>query len=311
MEFTTVWQELRDRCTGIGDDEVLVTPNSERPFDVDSFDEERIVVTYLRGEEPRSLWRDQFEVLYDRLAAAADGLSLADLPAGVEPYVAVMSLAPQYVVDESAGRLRRADESETTDSPYRRPAWTARTSPERVHDDALLLVDVLERTAEGVESLSPAALVDRYVLLSDVERGAGRLRREVGDRVLDFVGPDDRLHGRFGTVHRTRRERRRLKDEETVFEVLDESDVPREWVLGIDPEKLDVVLAVADIDERAVYDVDEQVYAQKTAVEEEEKQSRLQGLRDRLDGVESDEAAELWGEIREIEDRIDAVLAAG
>lgn len=60
----------------IGTDEVLVTPISERPFHVDSVDEDCIVVTDLRRDELRPLWRDQFEKLYDRLAATADGLSL-------------------------------------------------------------------------------------------------------------------------------------------------------------------------------------------------------------------------------------------
>ena len=314
MAFDTAWQELRNRCEAVGPDEVLVTPASERPFVVRSSEADRIVVEMVREGEERSLWRDQFEVLYDRLASEPDGISLADLPVGVEPYVTALSLAPRYVV-ESDGRLRAADEPgavEGYESPFRRPAWTVRSSRKRVHDDAVLLADALERTdAANVESLSTDSLVDLYVLLSDVQHGANRLRKEVGDRLLEHVGPDADLHGRFGTVHRTTRDRRRLKDEETVLDVLDERGVPHEWVLGVDPEKLDVVLAVTDIDERAVYDIDEQVYVQKTAVEESEKQSRLQGLKDRLAELETEEAEEIRDDIESIEDRLDAVLAAG
>lgn len=314
MTFDAVWRELRDRCEAVDPDEVLVTPASERPFVVRSSEADRIVVEMVRTGEERSLWRDQFEVLDDRLASEPDGVPLEDLPVGVEPYVTVLSLVPRYAADEADGRLRAADVpgAEASESPFRRPAWTARSSRERVHDDAVLLADALARhDLEDLESLPPETLVDLYVLLSDVQRGANRLRREVGDELLPRVGPDARLHGRFGTVHRTTRDRRQLRDEEAVLDVLDEEGVPHEWVLGVDPEKLDVVLAVTDIDEREVYDVEEQVYVQKTAVEEEEKQTRLQGLKDRLADLETEEAEELRDDIESIEDRLDAVLAAG
>jgi hypothetical protein len=312
MEFSTVWQELRDRSDAVSPDEVLIAPASERPFDITSIDPDRIVVEFVRGDDERTLRRDQFEVLYNRLETDSDGVSLTELPAGVEPYVAVMSLSTRYAVDESDGRLSRSDGREANETPFRRPAWTARTSPERVHDDAVLLADTLEREEDAdPKSLSPESLVDLYVLLSDVQRGADRLRREIGDHSLDYIGPDARFHGRFGTVHRTNRERRRLKDDETILDALDQVGIPHSWVMGVDPEKLDVVLTVTDLQERAVYDVDEQVYVQKTAVDEDEKQSRLQGLRDRLADVETEEAEQLRDDIEEIEDRLETVLAAG
>jgi hypothetical protein len=78
---------------------------------------------------------------------------------------------------------------------------------------------------------------------------------------------------------------------EAVFDALDAEGVPREWVLGVDEEKLDVVLAVTD-------------------VEESEKQSRLQGLKDRLAELEDAEAESLHEEIEGLEQRIDEVLAS-
>lgn len=312
MTFDTMWRELRERCEAVDADTVLVTPASGRVFAIDSVGDDRIVVEYLETDEERPLWRNQFEVLYDRLEADSDGVTVADPPAGVEPYVSVLSLSPRYVVDESADTLRRTDTADRTESPFLRPEWTARTRPERVRDDSVLLADLLERhDVEHLESLPPDTLADLYVVLSDVQRGADRLRKEVGDAVLEYIGPDARLHGRFGTVTRTNRERRRLKDERSVLDAVDAADIPREWVLGVDREKLDVVLAVTDLDERDVYDVEKQVYAQKTAVEEEEKQSRLQGLEDRLDGLDTAEAAELRHDIEELEERLETVLAAG
>ncbi|MFQ3319042.1 MAG: hypothetical protein ACI8UR_000211 [Natronomonas sp.] len=97
---------------------------------------------------------------------------------------------------------------------------------------------------------------------------------------------------------------------EAVFDALDAEGVPREWVLGVDEEKLDVVLAVTDVEESAVYDTTEQVYIQKTGVEESEKQSRLQGLKDRLAELEDAEAESLHEEIEGLEQRIDEVLAS-
>ena len=310
MAFSSLWRTLRDRSASLGPDAVLVTPSSERPFVVDSTDEERIAVRYLDTDEARTLRRDQFAVLYDRLASNAESLSLQALPAGVEPYASVLSLAPQFVIDESTGEMRYAEVGDE-ESPFRRPAWTARTEPERVRDDALLLVDHLDRHGtDDPGSLSSNALVDLYVLLSDVQRGSDRLRRRFGDRLLEYVGPDARLHGRFGTVYRTTRERRHPKDDETVFDALDDAGIPREWVLGVDVEKLDVVLAVTDLDESDVYDVEEQVYVQKTGVDEEAKQSRLQGLKDRLEALESADADRLRDDIESLEGRLDALLVA-
>jgi hypothetical protein len=56
-----------------------------------------------------------------------------------------------------------------------------------------------------------------------------------------------------------------------VFDALDEHGIPREWVIGVNPDTLDVVLALTDLEEDAVYDVEEQVYVQKTEVAEVEK----------------------------------------
>lgn len=312
MTFNSVWTELRHRCEEIESDSVLVTPSSERAFSIESSHDDRINVTYVENNRERPLWRNQFEVLHDWIESESGELSIAELPAGVEPYVSVMSLSERYTVDESEETLHRSESTEPRESPFLRPEWTARTPPQRVYDNAVLLADTLQRhDLDDLGSLSSEELVDLYVLLSDVQRGADRLRKTVGDVLLEYIGPGADLHGRFGTVHRTSRKRRHLKDEKAVLNVLDEEGVPREWVWGIDPEKLDVVLAVTDIDERDVYNVEEQVYVQKTSVEEAEKQSQLQGLKDRLAGLDTEEAEDLRDDIEELEERLDTVLAAG
>jgi sirohydrochlorin ferrochelatase len=96
-----------------------------------------------------------------------------------------------------------------------------------------------------------------------------------------------------------------------VLDALDEHGIPREWVLGVDPETLDVVLAVTDLSEDEVYDVDEQEYAQKTGTDEREKFSHLQGLADRLDELEGEASEDIREDLAALEERIDEALSAG
>lgn len=309
MDATTAWQGVRRQCESLEPGAELVTPVSDRPFRIESTFDDRIVVRFADSGEGRTLWREQFEVLVDRLAD--DPIRVPDLAPGIEPYAAVLSLSAEHVVDD--GTLRRSPEGTTAgESPYLVPAEEARTPPERVHDDALLLASTLKRVETGdPASLDTDTLTDLYVLLSDVQRGADRFRGSVRTPLLDRLGPDQQLHGRFGTVRRTTRERRRTKEDGTVLDALDDHGIPREWVLGVDPEKLDVVLAVTDLNEGEVYDVDEQVYVQKTGTDEDEKFSRLQGLVDRVDELDGEEGERLREELVELEERLDDALSAG
>jgi len=328
MAFDPTWHALHERLAALPDDAVLVTPDGEAVFVVDRIGEEWLVAQFREGRE-RTLPREQFARLAGRVDE--DGLEIDELPPGVGPYVSLLSLAPGYEVER--GRLRRVEDAEARTeadqavfedgelrigddeepaSPFVRSRWDVRRPPERVHDDALLLAELIERHgATEPEALSTEGLVDLYVLLSDVQRGSDDLRRDVSEELLDEIGPDGRLSGQYGTVSRTRRERRHVKDAEAVFDVLDAEGIPREWVMGVDQDKLDVVVATTDVAEADVYDVTEQYYVQKTDVESEAKRSRLQGLKDRLAELEGEEADELREEIETLEDRIEDVLATG
>jgi len=139
--------------------------------------------------------------------------------------VAVLSLSPRYDIDEATDTLRYDPDGDKRDSPYVRPGWEARTTPERLRDDMLLLSDLLERhDVDDPGDVPTDPLVNLYVLLSDVQHGSDRVRREVRNALLDRIGPDAELRGQFGTVHRTHRERRHLKPGEEVFSVLDEEE---------------------------------------------------------------------------------------
>lgn len=316
MSFSEVWSDLSAACESRKDEVTLLTPSSRRRFTVEAVHDERIDVAFPDEGDERSLLGEQFEVLAERIEAAPVGLDLTDLPPRVEPYATVLSLADRYTVDEDGALLREAGagepETATSENPLVHEGRPEPTPPERVHGDLLLLADLLERLdVDDPRGLAAEELADLYVLLSEVQRGADEFRRAASEELIERVGPEGRLHGRFGTVNRTVRELRHPKPDEAVFDVLDEAGVPREWVTGVDPEKLDVVLAVTDVEESDVYDVTEQVYMQKTGVEAEEKRSRLQGIRERLEAMETAEADELLDEVEDIESRLDALLATG
>jgi polyhydroxyalkanoate synthesis regulator phasin len=67
---------------------------------------------------------------------------------------------------------------------------------------------------------------------------------------------------------------------------------------------VDEALDVTELSETDVYDILESEYIRKADVDEEEKETRLQGLKDRLAETDGEEADELREEIEELEDRI-------
>ncbi|SDQ64737.1 hypothetical protein [Natronobacterium texcoconense] len=303
-----IWADIRTEGASLESGSVLETPVSGRRFEVVRIETDRIVVRFRDSDEERPLWREQFAVIVDQLENG--WVAVDDLQPGVEPYAALLTLAGTFTVE--GDEIGRDPDAVAGESPFLVSPTEARTQPERVHDDALLLATLLERIdADEPSSLETDPLTDLYVLSSDVQRGADRLRRSAREPLLERLGPDQQLHGRYGTVRRTVRERRSPKDDETVLESLDEHGIPRAWVLGVDPEKLDVVLSVTDLSEDEVYDVDESVYVQKTGVDEDEKYSRLQGIADRIDELADAESEELRTELDEIEDRLEEALSAG
>ena len=303
-----LWNAIRDRCAAIEPGTELLTPLSERPFRVRESTADRLQIRFDDSGEERSLMREQFEILADRLTDTR--LAVADLPPGVEPYATVLTLLAAYRVDDD--EIVSVPEHDSGEgSPYLVSPAEARSRSERLHDDALLLADLLERLdAADPGTLTTSTLTDLYVLLSDVQHEADRLRQTARESLLARLGPAQDVAGRFGTVHRTTRDRRRPKDDEAVFDALDEHGIPREWVLGVDPEKLAVVVAVTELDEEAVFDVEEQAYIQKTQVAEDEKYSHLQGLADRIEMLDSPAAADLREDLMDLEARLDEALSA-
>jgi len=109
----------------------------------------------------------------------------------------------------------------------------------------------------------------------------------------------------YGSIQRTSQHSKSLKDDKEVLAVLEDAGVDRDRVLGVDPDKVDDALEVTDLREGDVYDIDERAYVRKADVDEDVKETRLQGLKDQLTASESEEAAELRDEIEALEARIE------
>jgi hypothetical protein len=315
MPFSVTWHTLLDECEDLAEDATLLTPLSQDRFRITDVQEHRIVVEFLDRDvdETRPLQREQFETLYERISDAVDGFDLSRLPPDADPYPAVLSLHPRFEVDESAGVIRETDEPTGSqiitgaDDSESEEGTTERTEPDvDVYSDALLLVDALERNdLSSLEALDTPVLINLYTLLSDVQRDANDLRQNVTDVLLDRLHHDQPVHGQFGSVQRTTRRNRDLRDDREVLAALEDAGIDRERVVSVDRDKVDDALDVTELSESDVYDIEETEYVRKAEVDEEQRETRLQGLKHRLATSDEPEAEELREEVEELESRIE------
>ncbi len=311
MPFSVSWHTLLDELDELPERSTLITPLSNDRFHVTDVQEQRVVVEFLDRDidETRPLQRDQFETLYRRITDEPDGFELDRLPPDADPYPAVLSLHPRFEIDEDRGVITEK-EGPTTNQLHDAETETDtdnRTEPDLdLYADALLLLDALERhDVTDLPEMETDALVNLYTLLSDVQRDANDLRKDVADVLLTRLHHDRPVSGPFGSVQRTMRRNRSLKDDEEVLEALEDAGIDRERVLGVDRDKVEDALDVTDLSESDVYNIEESEYVRKAEVNEERKETRLQGLKDQLAATEGDEAEKLREEIEELEGRIE------
>ena len=313
MPFSVSWHTLLDELDSLPEGATLITPLSHKRFRIDGLQEQRVVITFEYTDEKRPLQRDQFEMLYRRITNESDGFELDRLPPDADPYPAVLSLHPQFEIDEDAGVITEQDGPTTSQRLDGEPAGDTdeRSEPDLdVYADALLLVDALERhDVTALSEMETDALVNLYTLLSDVQRNANDLRQDVAGVLLNRLHHDRPVSGPFGSVQRTTRRNRSLKDEDEVLAKLEAEGIDRERVIGIDRSKVDDALEVTDLSETDVYDIEESEYVRKADVDEEVKETRLQGLKEQLAATEGKQAEELRQEIEDLEGRIDELTS--
>ncbi|UWG50719.1 Uncharacterized protein AArcCO_1412 [Halalkaliarchaeum sp. AArc-CO] len=313
MAFSVSWHTLLDELDDLPEGATLITPLSHKRFRIDDVQEQRVIITFEDRDEKRPLQRDQFETLYRRITDEPGGFELDRLPADADPYPAVLSLHPQFEIDEDAGVISETDGPTSTQLLDAEPDTEPeeRSEPDLdVYADSLLLVDALERhDVTTLSEMETDALVNLYTLLSDVQRNANDLRQDVAGVLLNRLHHDRPVRGPFGSVQRTTRRNRSLKDEDEVLAKLEEAGIDRERVTGIDRSKIDDALEVTKLSETDVYDIEESEYVRKAEVDEEVKETRLQGLKEQLAATEGEEAEDLRQEIEDLEGRIDELTS--
>jgi polyhydroxyalkanoate synthesis regulator phasin len=310
MSFNATWNTLLEHLEELPSDATLVTPLSRKTFHVTDVQQYRVLVQYRDDDETIPLQQDQFETLAQRVRDSSGIFELDRLPPDAEPYAAVLSLHPRFEIDDREGTLSESEQS--TGSPLVKAQQTTddvddqREEPDvDVYADALLLIDALERyDLSTPEETETPALVNLYTLLSDVQRNANELRKEIRSLLLDRLHHDQPVSGQFGSVQRTTRRNRSLKDDELVLNAFESAGIERERLTTVDSNKVDDALDVTELSETDVYEIDEREYVRKADVDEEKKESRLQGLKDQLAATDGEEANELREEIEELEDRI-------
>jgi len=311
MTFNSTWHNLLENVEELPSDATLVTPLSRKVFGVEDIQEPRILVQYRDSDETIPLQKDQFETLHRRIQDSHGAFDLDRLPPDAEPYATVVSLHPRFEVDDREGTLTESDQS--TGSPLVEARGDTddggqeREEPDvAVYSDALLLIDALERhDVTTLEDVETPALVNIYTLLSEVQRNSNELRKEIRSVLLDRLHHDQPVSGQFGSVQRTSRKNRSLKDDELVLNAFEAAGIERERLTTVDSSKVDDALDVTELSESDVYEIEESEYVRKADVDEEEKETRLQGLKDQLAATEGEEADELRQEIEELEERID------
>ena len=310
MPFSVSWHTLLDELEDLSDDAELITPLSHDRFRIADVQEHRIVIGFDETGKRRPLQREQFETLHERITDSDGEFELDRLPARADPYPAVLSLHPRFEIN---GKRRVLLEKEGPTETQLVDGDLSTEDRERVepdgldiYSDALLFIDTLERhDVSDLTGLETETLVNIYTLCSDVQRNANEFRQDVTDVLLDRLHHDQPVHGQYGSVQRTSRRNRSLKNEETVLNALEAAGIERERVTTVDPSKVDEALDVTELSESAVYEIDESEFVRKAEVDESTKESRLQGLKDRLTASEEDETDHLREEIEELEDRID------
>jgi len=317
MPFSGIWHTILDELDEVPPDGTFRTPLSDKPFRLEDVQEHRVLIAYREQETTIPLEREQFETLYERVSDTPQPFDLDRLPADAEPYATIFSVHPRFEIDQRESVLKNTDSpasSSLVDASLsvdtQDPEPTREEPDLPLYSDSLLLIDALERyDPTDLSTMETAELVNLYTLCSDVQRNADDLRQQVRSLLLDRIHHDQPVHGQYGSVQRTSRRNRTLKDEETVLDKLEDQGIDRERVTTVDTSKVDEALEVTDLSESDLYEIDESQYVRKADVDEEVKESRLQGLKDQLAAADNPETDQLQDEIEDLEARIEELTS--
>lgn len=156
--------------------------------------------------------------------------------------------------------------------------------------DALVLLELARKyDLSSLESLGTAQLADLYSLLADLKNSADDARKEVRDELLEQVHEDGTISADLGSVNRATYEYRQLRDEERVRNALAATDVDPEEVRGFDKSKLRDAIEDSDLDEGAVFDIDERPQIRISESNEDRRKKRFDRLDSEIQSLANDE----------------------
>lgn len=104
----------------------------------------------------------------------------------------------------------------------------------------------------------------------------------MADVLLNRLHHDQPVHSQYGSVQQTTRRNRQPKDNDEFLHMWADAGINRDRVVGFDRDKVDDALDVTELSEFDVCEIEEWEYMRKTEVNVDIKESRLQGLKDRL-----------------------------
>ncbi|WP_135829830.1 hypothetical protein [Halorussus halobius] len=124
--------------------------------------------------------------------------------------------------------------------------------------DALVLLHLAsEYDLSSLDDLGTYQLADLYSLLADVKNAAEDARQEVRDALLEQVREERTVAADLGSVERRTYTYRQLEDEATVRHALADAGVDPQSVRSFDESKIRDAVEATDLDEDAVFDVEE------------------------------------------------------
>jgi len=229
MSFRVSWHNLLERLDELPKGATFRTPLSNDRFQITGVQEHRVIIRFTDSGESRPLLKDQFETLYRRVSDSHDGFDLDRLPPDADPYPTVLSLHPRFEVNDDRGVIIETEEPTTSllldeDPPL---CLILLSTNERCQISTSTrmrscLSTRLNATRWRRSKMSRQGRSSTCIPCSDVQRDADDLRKEIADTLLDRLHHDRPVSGSYGSVQRTARTNRSLKDDDEVLDTLNQ-----------------------------------------------------------------------------------------
>ena len=160
--------------------------------------------------------------------------------------------------EESGDSDSETDSARSPGAPHDAPEIEETDFELGFERDALVLLELARKyDLSSLEDLGTFQLADLYSLLADVKNSADDARTDVRDVLLEQVHEDGTISADLGSVNRATYQYRRVRDEREVRNALAAADVDPEEVRSFDKSKLKDAIENSDLDEDAVFDIEE------------------------------------------------------